>query len=170
MRMNNFTAYSPEVKAFGEGVQYFCDDKGRDFYASRELFKKKYVVFFDKHGIVRGCTKSTDVTRLHPGGLSVADINVLPEGFSLSGGKWMFNGKQIVATDFDPAFTTSTRKAGILRVVSSKIAPFQAAVELGEATEEETEKYKSLLRIRMQVNRIDDNTPPQDIDWSVYTV
>jgi len=168
MRMNNFTTYTPEVKAFGEGVQYFQDDKGRDFYDSRGLFKKKYVVFFDSHGVVRGCAKSEDVTRLHPGGLSVVDINTLPKDFSLET-TWVFNGKQVVKADFDPAFTTKARKAGILRVINPMIVPLQDAVELGEATEEEVEKYNALRKIRVKLNRISDDTPPGDVDWSEFT-
>lgn len=168
MRMNNFTTYTPEVKAFGEGVQYFQDDKGRDFYDSRDLFKKKYVVFFDSHGVIRGCAKSEDVTRLHPGGLSVVDINTLPKDFSLET-TWVFNGKQVVKADFDPAFTTKARKAGILRIIDPMIVPLQDAVELGEATEEEVEKYNALRKIRIKLNRISDDTPPGDIDWSEFT-
>lgn len=170
MRMNNFKVYSPEVKAFGEGVQYFQDEKGRDFYESRGLFKKKYVVFFDEHGIVRGWAKSEEVTRLHPGGLSVIDLNTLPKEFSLQGGVWSFNGKQVVKADYDPVFTTEVRKAGILQVIGSVIAPLQDAVELGEATEEETEKYNHLRRMRVKVMRIPDSTCPADIDWSEFTV
>lgn len=170
MRMNNLKVYTPEVKAFGEGVQYFQDEKGRDFYDSRELFKKKYVVFFDEHNIVRGWAKSSEVTRLHPGGLSVVDLNSLPEDFSLQSGVWSFNGKKVVKVDYDPAFTTATRKAGILQVISSMIAPLQDAVEIGEATEEEVEKYNKLRKMRVRAMRISDDVSPGDIDWSEFTI
>lgn len=169
MRMNNFTNYSPEVKAFGEGVQYFQDDKGRDFYDSRTLFKKKYVVFFDGHNLVRGCAKAEEVTRLNPVGLSVVDINTLPKDFSLER-LWTFNGKQIVPADFDPSFTTKARKQGILRVINPLLIPLQDAVELGEATEEEVEKYNALRKIRIQLMRLSDDTPVQDVDWTAFIV
>lgn len=169
MRMNNFKLYTPEVKAFGEGVQYFQDDKGRDFYDSRELFKKKYVVFFDEHSIVRGWAKSGEVTRLHPGGLSVVDLNTLPKDFSLQEGVWSFNGKQVVKADYDPAFSTAARKAGILQVIGSVIVPLQDAVELGDATDDELERYNDLRKMRVKVMRIPDSTSPGDIDWSEFT-
>lgn len=167
MRMNNFRTYNPEVKAFGEGVQYFQDDKGRDFYDSRGLFKKKYVVFFDSHNVVRGCAKSDEVTRLYPGGMSVVDINTLPKDFTLES-TWIFNGRQVVKTDYDPAFTTKARKAGVLKVIGPMIVPLQDAVEMGEATEEEVEKYNTLRKIRIKLMRVSDDTPPGDVDWEEF--
>lgn len=167
MRMNNFSTYTPEVKNFGEGVQYFQDDKGRDFYDSRLLFKKKYVVFFDAHNVVRGVAKSDEVTRLHPGGLSIVDINTLPKDFSLET-PWLFNGKQVVKADYDPAFTTKSRKAGILRLINPMIVPLQDAVELGEATEEEIEKYNTLRKLRIKLMRISDDAPVGEVNWDEF--
>lgn len=169
MRMNNFATYLPEVKAFGEGVQYFQDDKGRDFYESRELFKKKYVVFFDAHGVVRGWAKSEDVTRLHPGGLSVVDINTLPQDFSLESA-WVFNGKQVVKSDVDPAFTTAARKAGINMLIGKELPYLSDAVEMKQATEEEVSRYNTLRGLRIQLMRISDDTPPTEVDWDSFSI
>lgn len=169
MKMSNFVSYTPEFKAFGEGVQYFCDDQGRDFYESRELFKKKFVLFFDEHGIIRGVAKSTEVTQGNPLGLSVVDINALPKDFSLSVGVWKFDGKKVVPADFDPVFSTSRRKAHALSHLAKVMAPLQDAVELEDATEEEAEKYSNLRRLRVKLMRISDDTPPSEVDWTEFT-
>lgn len=169
MKMSNFTTYDPEVKAFGEGVQYFCDEKGRDFYDSRELFTKKYVVFFDDHDIVRAIVKSSEVTRVHPGGLSAIDINVLPKGIDIFTGTWRFDGKKVVPADFDPTVSTARRKQAAMTKISNLIAPLQDAVEEGEATKEEADKYSALRKLRIKLMRISDDTPPSDVDWSEFT-
>lgn len=168
MRMNNFRTYTPEEKSFGE-VQYFCDEKRQDFYNSREKFTKKYVVFFDQYGIIRGFAKSEDVTRLCPVGLSVIDINAIPKDFDFLRGTWKFDGKKIVQEIVDPAFPTKVWKAFFSNKINSSITPLKDAVDLGEATEEEVEKYDALRKLRIKLNRISDDTPPGDIDWSEFT-
>lgn len=169
MKMSNFAVYDPESKPYGEGVQYFSDDKGRDFYESRDLFSKKYVVFFDSFNIVRSVVKATEVTRVHPGGLSAVDLNALPKGFDLFSGIWEWDGKKVVPCDLDPSISTSRRKESAMHKLSREMVPLQDAVEEGEATKEEAEKYSTLRKLRIKLMRISDDTPPGDIDWSEFT-
>lgn len=168
MKMNNFALYEPEFKTYGDGVQYFRDDKGRDFYESRELFSKKYVVFFDSFDIIRAVAKATEVTRVHPGDLSAVDINTLPKDFDLFSGLWKWDGKKVVACDFDPSIPTSRRKESAMQKISRAIVPLQDAVEEGEATKEEAEKYSSLRKLRIKLNRISDDTPAEEVDWAEF--
>lgn len=169
MRMNNFKSYTPEAKAFGEGVQYFSDDKGRDFYESFDLFTKKYVVLFDEHGMVRFLVKSSDISMTYPPGLSIVDINSIPKDFDIMDGNWAFDGKKISRVDFDLSVSTAKRKKALLSSLSSRITPLADAVGLGEATEEEVKKYNDLLRLRIKLNRISDDTPTGEVDWSEFT-
>lgn len=169
MKMSNFEVYDPDDKPYGEGVQYFCDDKGRDFYESRGLFSKKYVVFFDNFDMVRAVVKATEVTRVHPGGLSAVDICALPKGFDLFKGIWKWDGKKVVVGDFDPSISTTRRKEAAMQKVSRAISPLQDAVEMGEATKEEIEKYDALRKIRIKLMRISDDTPPGDVKWDEFT-
>lgn len=169
MRLNKFERYIPEFKHFGEGVQYFQDDKGNDFYMSREKFKKKFVVFFDEHMIVRAVAKSSEVTQCNPEGLSLVDLNSLPADFTLENSPWKFDGKKIVKVDFDPVFTTARRKAFAMSTIGKLITPLQDAVDLGDATEEEAEKYSALRKLRIKLMRISDDTPASEVDWSEFT-
>lgn len=169
MRMNNFKHYIPEAPAFGEGVQYFCDDKGRDFYESRGLFTKKYVVLFDEHSMVRFLVKSSDVTMTYPLNLSIIDINSIPKDFDITNGPWQFDGKKVVKVDFDLAIGTARQKGAILKALAGKIEVLKDAVELGEATKEEVEKYDALRKLRLKLTRINDDTPSGDVDWSEFT-
>lgn len=168
--MNNFSLYEPEYPAFGSGVQYFKDDKGRDFYQSRDLFSKKYVVFFDSFGMVRTLVKSSDVTSAYPLGLSAVDINSIPKDFDIGKGFWLFDGKKVVSTPFDLSIGTRRRKQFLMRSISNKVTPLQDAVDLKGATEEEMELYNSLRKLRLKLSRIDDNTPVEDVDWSEFSI
>ncbi|EOL6116768.1 hypothetical protein ACGHZH_RS28230, partial [Escherichia coli] len=42
MELINVKRYYPEHKPYGEDVQYFQSEDGRDFYESIPLFTKKY--------------------------------------------------------------------------------------------------------------------------------
>lgn len=167
MQMNEIRIYDPEDKPFGN-VQYFCDSKGRDWYDNNGLFKKKYVVQYNSSGVVKAVVLSHLAERLHPAGTSISEINSLPEDFSLSSAIWLFDGKKLTKTYFDPSVPTSHRKVQANKTLSSKIEPLRDAVELGVATEEERERYELLRTLRVRLMRIDDDTPPTDIDWGEY--
>lgn len=168
MRMNNFKHYDPEAKAFGDGVQYFSDDKGRDFYESFDLFTKKYVVLFDKYGMVRFLVKSGDISMTYPLGLSICDLNTIPKDFDITKGPWQFDGKKINKLDVDLAVSTSKRKKALLSSISSQLSVLSDAVEMDEATEEEVERYNSLRKLRLKLSRLSDDTPQDEIDWSEF--
>lgn len=170
MRMNNFKNHDPEVKTFGTGLQYFCDDKGRDFYESRELFTKKYVVFFDCHNMIRAVAKSAEVTRVVPLGLSAVDMNSLPKDFNFPTGIWRYDGKKVVAADFDPAISTKLRKARLDKKFKNILDPLRDVVELGGATEEEKELFENTRKLRVQLHRLSEDIPPQDVDWSTFEI
>ncbi|MDM9269938.1 tail fiber assembly protein, partial [Citrobacter koseri] len=51
------------------------------------------------------------------------------------------------------------KKAELLSVATAAIAPLQDAVDLGEATEEETALLIEWKKYRVQVNRVDTSEP-----------
>lgn len=169
MKMVNFVHYDPKHKVYGDGVQYFCDDQGRDFYDSRDLFTKKYVVLFDQYGMVRSVAKATDVTTTYPLGLSIVDINSLPKGFSLTEGSWKFDGKKVVKSEIDLAVGTPKRKKILMSTLNKGISDLAMLVEIGEATEKEVEKHTELRKLYVKLMRVPDDTPPGEVDWSAFT-
>ncbi|EPZ3352130.1 tail fiber assembly protein, partial [Escherichia coli] len=42
MELKNITRYYPENMPYGNNVQYFQSEDGKDFYESLPLFTKKY--------------------------------------------------------------------------------------------------------------------------------
>lgn len=60
--------------------------------------------------------------------------------------------------------TAELKKASFRAVADSAIAPLQDAVELGIATEEETETYNQWRKYRVLLSRVDISTAP-DITW-----
>ncbi len=167
MQMNNIRVYDPEVKPFGN-VQYFCDDKGRDWYENNTSFRKKYVVQYNSHGVVKALVPTEMADRLHPGGTSIAEINTIPKDFSLSQAIWLFDGKKLTSTDFDPSIPTSYRKSQFAKAISAKITPLQDAVDLEIATEEEKKEFAALRKLRVELMRISDDTPVSEVDWKPF--
>lgn len=169
MQMNNIRVYDPEVKTFGD-VQYFCDDKGRDWYETNLKFSKKWIVQFNKHGVVRAVVPCSQVIFLHPGDTSVGEVNVLPKGFSLGDSYWIFDGKKLTRAEVDPSIPTSTRKEAASSKLEKVITPLRDAVEMGDATQEEIDRYNTLRKIRVAIMRVSDDTPPGDVDWTAFSV
>lgn len=93
MELDNFQQYTPEVPLHGTGVLYLCSENGEDWYESLNLFTKEYKIAFEpESGVVRGIT--TDASGLFPLGLSVADLESLPDDCS-NDGSWIYSNGEI---------------------------------------------------------------------------
>ncbi|EIN32025.1 hypothetical protein ECFRIK1996_5870, partial [Escherichia coli FRIK1996] len=65
MQLINVKRYYPKDKPYGEDVQYFQSEDGRDFYESIPLFTKKYKLCISPvTGII--CSVAEDVSALYP--------------------------------------------------------------------------------------------------------
>lgn len=168
MELLKIRAYSPEVKPYGN-VQYFCDEKGRDWYEYNSKFTKKYVVQYNDFGVVKAVVPSATAVMIHPEGTSVSEVNVLPKDFSLSSAIWLFDGKKFTSTDTDPSIPTKFRKGQAQARLNKEIEPLKYAVDLGEATKEEIEKYDTLRKLSVKLMRISDDTPAGEVDWAEFT-
>lgn len=89
MQLINVKRYYPENTLYGNDVQYFQSEDGKDFYESLPLFTKKYkLCITPDSGII--CSISQDASALYPAGFSVVEVDELPEGADISG-NWKFD-------------------------------------------------------------------------------
>lgn len=69
-------------------------------------------------------------------------------------------------TDEELAIRALQNRDGLLQLAALRIAPLQDAVDLDEATDEETAKLKALKQYRVDRNRIEQQDGwPQSIQW-----
>lgn len=164
MRLNNLKRYFPETLFNGDGIQYFIDENGNDWFKTLPDFKKEYAIAFDEKGIIR--FYGDDPSRFYPVGLSVVDIDSLPDGLNVMGG-WVFDGKKIVPRELsgDELITQAdNEKARLLKRANEAIAPLQDAVDLGIATDDEETLLLAWKKHRVLLNRVD-SRKGADIVW-----
>lgn len=121
MEMLNLINYTPEKGVYGAKVQYLKDKSGRDFYESLALFKKPFVVICDSYGVVRAFSETKNLSRFFPLGMSVYEVDKLPEDISLNG-KTAFRDGSFERLVVDPAISPEkvkrNRSAKILQEIS----------------------------------------------------
>ncbi|TGC28855.1 tail fiber assembly protein [Escherichia sp. E1130] len=164
MRLNNLKRYFPDELFNGDGIQYFIDEDGKDWFKSLPTFKKDFAIAFDSNGIIR--FYGSEPSRFYPVGLSVVDVDSLPEGINVLG-EWVFDGKNIASRKLskDELITKAeSEKAGLMAIANVAITPLQYAVDLGEAMEEETTLLLKWKKYLIHLNRVDTSKAP-NMDW-----
>lgn len=164
----NFQPYTPEVDETQElNIGYLISDEGVDWYECQSEFSDATMKMgFDATGLIRTC--SMDISMLWPVGLSVAEVAVadLPEGFN-GAGQWLFDGKAVIAREYNHeelVGQANSKKQKLMAAASSAIAPLQDAVDIGEATDEETALLLAWKKYRVLLMRVDTSVVP-DIKW-----
>ena len=167
MELINLQRYIPSEYFCGEGVQYFKDASGKDWFESLPQFTKKYALAIENDtGVIRSI--SEDVSRIYPAGLTVVEVDSLPIGCDISGG-WVFKNSKIEpreVTQKEFIATATKEKTQLMQVAANKMAPLQDAVELGIATDNEIEQLDAWKAYRVSLNRIDVTQAP-DIEWPI---
>ncbi len=167
MKLTNLQRYVPDEYFFGEGVQYFIDSSGKDWFQSLPEFTKKYALAIENDtGVIRSI--SEDVSRIYPAGLTVVEVDSLPDGCDISG-EWFFKSGQIVPreiTQQERIAIATKKKIELMLVATNKMAPLQDAVELGISTDNEIKQLDAWKAFRVILNRIDVTQVP-DIEWPV---
>ena len=153
-----FSLYEPDNKDLPSAL-YLRDENGLDWYECQSEFgSDSYKVAYDSEGLIVACDK--DASSLFPVGLSVAEVTILPEDFSI--GQWVFKDGVIQPRQHSQEeliAQAEVKKAELLSVATAAIAPLQDAVDLSEATEEETALLIEWKKYRVQVNRVDTSEP-----------
>lgn len=163
MRLNNLKRYFPDELFNGGGIQYFIDTDGKDWFKSLPEFKKNHSVAFDENGVIRFFGE--DPSRFYPAGLSVVDIDSLPEDIDVLG-RWVFEDNTItprIPTAEELITEAEMQKQQLLAVAGNVIAPLQDAVELEIATDAEIALLAEWKTYRVLLNRakLDEAWPPK---------
>lgn len=165
MDLINVRRYIPDELFFGEGIQYFIDEKGRDWFKSVPLFTKKHAMVIEPNsGIIRGI--SDDVSRLYPVGFNVVEVDTLPEECDCNGG-WIFDGEKVVKRIYLPdelKEQARRKQRRLLDEATKVIAPLQDAVDLDIATDAEKAALLAWKKYRVLLNRVDITQAP-DVEW-----
>lgn len=165
--LKNLTKYIPDdaYKLFlndEHGVEFFISDDGRDWYESQTDFMPDTLkVAYDKSGVI--CCISKDVSSIYPRDFSVVEVEITPENQDVDiYGGWVFKDGKIQPRQYSQEeliAQAEAKKAELLSVATAAIAPLQDAVDLSEATEEETALLIEWKKYRVQVNRVDTSKP-----------
>ncbi|CAM3957025.1 tail fiber assembly protein [Serratia silvae] len=165
MKLINLQRYTPDEYFNGEGIMYFRDATGKDWFKHLPEFTKKFSLAIDNDtGVIRSISK--DASRLYPVGLTVVDVDNLPDGCDILG-DWIFDGEKVIlrAKKYEEILVQEQRYKDVcLEIATKAIAPIQDAKDLGVATKEELAKLKEWMIYRVQVNRIDVNAKI-DVEW-----
>ncbi|CAI1694542.1 MULTISPECIES: tail fiber assembly protein [Serratia] len=165
MKLVNLQRYTPDDYFAGNGVQYFKDDTGKDWFDSLPKFTKKYSLAIENDtGVIR--SMSEDVSRLYPVGFTVVDVDSLPDGCDILGG-WVFDGKKVIPRPYSQAELSAQAqqtKSKLIESTTKAISPLQDAKDLDIATDDELAKLKEWMVYRVQLNRVDTGIAP-NIVW-----
>lgn len=160
MKLINLQRYIPEDLFLGEGIQYFIDATGKDWYKSLSKFTKKYSLAIENDtGVIRSISENTD--RLYPVGLTVVDVDSIPDGCDIFGG-WVFDGKKIIPRAYtaeELQQQAESKKKTLIADAENAITPLSRAVRVGMATEEETRLLEEWERFSVLVSRVDVANP-----------
>lgn len=145
------------------GVIFLCDDAGNDWYESQSQFAAETIkVMYAENGVI--CAVSQDISKLWPLNMSVAEVQVLPDGCDTSGA-WCYtnSGEVIHHHDFD---LKQAKKELLNRQnqADSFISPLERAVKYGMATDEERAVLEAWERYSILLSRVDIVSAP-DIEW-----
>ncbi|MBJ9246417.1 tail fiber assembly protein [Citrobacter koseri] len=165
--LKNLTKYTPD-DAYNlflmdeHNAEFFISDDGRDWYESQADFLPDTLkVAYDKSGVI--CCISKDVSSIYPRDFSVVEVEITPENqdVDIMGG-WVFRDGKIQPREYSQEeliAQAEVKKAELLSVATTAIAPLQDAVDFGEATEEETALLIEWKKYRVHVNRVDTSKP-----------
>ncbi|EKL0115184.1 tail fiber assembly protein [Escherichia coli] len=134
MELINVKRYYPEEMPFGNNVQYFQSEDGKDFYESLSLFTRKYkLCIHPKTGVIHSV--SEDASALYPAGFSVVEVDELPEGMDINGA-WRFVDGVISAVPVNWNAAAENQRSFLLSVANDTIEDWRTELKLDMISEE----------------------------------
>jgi hypothetical protein len=161
MKLVNLQRYTPDEYFLGEGIQYFKDETGKDWFKSLPEFTKKFSLAIENDtGVIRSINE--DASRIYPAGLSVVDVDSLPDGCNIIGG-WVFNGKKVIPRTYTPAeyqAQAQEQKEKLIAEASAKTQAWQTQLMLGMITEGDKKSLIAWMEYVQKVQAIDVGLAP----------
>lgn len=134
MELINVKRYYPEEMPFGNNVQYFQSEDGKDFYESLSLFTRKYkLCIYPETGVIHSV--SEDASALYPAGFSVVEVDELPEGMDINGA-WRFVDGVISAVPVNWNAAAENQRSFLLSVANDTIEDWRTELKLDMISEE----------------------------------
>ena len=150
--------FAPELMG---SVIYHADEQGRDWYELQATFREDTIkVGYDERGII--CTVSEHVYAITPTDLSIAEIEVLPQGFVLEYGAYEYlNGEVVprIPADAEIAAAADERRKQLMSDISVELATLEDIIESGTGTEQEINRLATLKQYRIALMRLDIHQP-----------
>ncbi|OAT39910.1 phage tail fiber assembly protein [Hafnia paralvei ATCC 29927] len=163
MIYKNFTPCTNERTE--DGALHLQSEDGQDWYDVREkLSAEKLKIAYQADGVIR--QQSYNAVELFPENLSIAEVskksipNDFPERLD---GNWIFDGKKItprVIPKSELIAQAEETRAQLMAEANQKIAPLQAALDVGMATDEELVQLKAWKTYLVLLSRMDTSNAP----------
>lgn len=148
--------HDPELNGL---VVYHVDEEGRDWYELQLTFRDDTIkVGYNPQGLV--CTVSQHVYALCPTGLSIAEVESLPDNFVLEYGAYEYlNGDVVphIPSVEDVAAAADERRKQLMSDVSVELAVLEDIANSGTGTEQELNRLAALKQYRIALMRLDIN-------------
>ncbi|MCB5303207.1 tail fiber assembly protein [Yersinia bercovieri] len=142
-------------------VIYHVDEEGRDWYELQETFREDTIkIGYNPEGLV--CTVSEHVYALCPTGLSIVEVESLPENFVLEYGAYEYVEGEVVPRippAEEIAAAADERRKQLMSDVSVELATLEDIAQSGTATEQELSQLAALKQYRIALMRLDITQP-----------
>ena len=150
--------HDPELNGL---VVFHVDEEGRDWYELQATFSEDTIkVGYNPKGLV--CTVSQHVYALCPTGLSIVEVEYLPENFVLEYGAYEYlNGEVVprIPTDAEIAAAADERRKQLMSAISVELDTLEDIAASGTGTEQEINRLAALKQYRIALMRLDINQP-----------
>lgn len=150
--------HDPELNGL---VVYHVDEEGRDWYELQQTFREDTIkIGYNTEGLV--CTVSQHVYALCPTGLSIVEVESLPDNFVLEYGAYEYaNGRVIphIPSDVEIMIASDERRKQLMSDISVEVAILQGVADSNDATERELSRLAVLKEYRLALYRLDVNQP-----------
>ena len=140
-------------------VIYHVDEEGRDWYELQETFRTDTIkIGYNAQGVV--CTVSQNVYALCPTGLSIAEVESLPDNFVLEYGAYEYlNGNVVprIPSSAEVDVAADERRKQLMSDISVELATLEDIAADGTGTEQELNRLAALKQYRIALMRLDIN-------------